>query len=209
MGAKDEAGLIEALQKLEPCVQNYAWGVMGSSPSLVAKMAGGVPDPSKPYAELWMGTHPSAPSKVQGEDLSAFLRRNPSFAGEKVSSAECDFKLPFLFKCLSVRCPLSIQAHPNKELAKTLHKRDPKNYKDDNHKPELACAVTEFEGLCGFRPLNEIAMHLAQVPELLELVGQEAAEGLKSAVGVAAEHQSNMLRAAYAKLMSQVLAPKP
>ena len=51
---------------------------------------------------------------------------------------------------LSVAKALSIQAHPDKALAEKLHARDPKNYKDDNHKPEMALAVTEFEALCGF-----------------------------------------------------------
>jgi mannose-6-phosphate isomerase len=72
---------VEAIQRLEPCVQNYAWGVMGSNSSLVSRMAGGTPDASKPYAELWMGTHPSAPSKVAGQGLSEFLKKNESFAG--------------------------------------------------------------------------------------------------------------------------------
>lgn len=38
-----------------------------------------------------------------------------------------------------------------------MHQRDPKNYKDANHKPEMAIALTDFTGLCGFRPLTEIA----------------------------------------------------
>lgn len=37
-------------------------------------------------------------------------------------------KLPFLFKVLSIRKALSIQAHPNKKLAEHLHAKDPKNY---------------------------------------------------------------------------------
>lgn len=45
---------------------------------------------------------------------------------------------------------LSIQAHPDKELAGVLHKLQPNLYKDDNHKPEMALAITEFEALCGF-----------------------------------------------------------
>lgn len=37
-------------------------------------------------------------------------------------------KLPFLFKVLSIRKALSIQAHPNKKLAEQLHAKDPRNY---------------------------------------------------------------------------------
>ena len=51
---------------------------------------------------------------------------------------------------LSVAKPLSIQAHPCKELAKKLHMQDPNVYRDANHKPEMALAITEFEALCGF-----------------------------------------------------------
>ena len=56
----------------------------------------------------------------------------------------------WLVKVLSVEKALSIQAHPDKELARTLHKLQPDVYKDGNHKPEMALAVTEFEALCGF-----------------------------------------------------------
>lgn len=49
---------------------------------------------------------------------------------------------------------LSIQAHPDKELAKALHKLHPNVYKDDNHKPEMALAITQFEALCGFTSLQ-------------------------------------------------------
>lgn len=55
---------------------------------------------------------------------------------------------------LSVAKALSIQAHPDKELARTMHKARPDVYKDDNHKPEMALAITEFEALCGFISLQ-------------------------------------------------------
>ena len=64
--------------------------------------------------------------------------------------------LPFLFKVLSVNKALSIQAHPDKKHAEELHKARPDIYKDSNHKPEMAIALTDFEGLCGFRPLSQI-----------------------------------------------------
>jgi mannose-6-phosphate isomerase class I len=48
---------------------------------------------------------------------------------------------------------LSIQAHPNKAHAEELHAASPHIYKDPNHKPEIAVALTHFEALCGFRPL--------------------------------------------------------
>jgi len=52
-----------------------------------------------------------------------------------------------------------------------------RNYRDDNHKPEMILALTPFEALCGFRPAAEtrkILQHVAaafhgggQAPELL------------------------------------------
>lgn len=59
--------------------------------------------------------------------------------------------IPFLFKILSVDTALSIQAHPDKELAMKLHLEHPDIYKDSNHKPEMAIALTNFEALCGFK----------------------------------------------------------
>merc|ERR1712093_570514 len=90
-------------------------------------------------------------------------------------------KLPFLFKVLSINKALSIQAHPNKKLAEKLHAQDPKNYPDDNHKPEMTIAITPFEGLCGFRPLQEISQFLNTVQPLRDLVGDSNAKNLESA----------------------------
>ena len=108
-------------------------------------------------------------------------------------------KLPFLFKVLSIRKALSIQAHPNKKLAEQLNAKDPKNYPgvhllwcvqsakakhrpDDNHKPEMTIAVTPFDGLCGFRPLSEITHFLKTVPSLRKLVGEATASDFENAV---------------------------
>lgn len=37
-------------------------------------------------------------------------------------------------------------------------------YKDDNHKPEMAVTLSDFEGLCGFRPFYEIVWNLHAYP---------------------------------------------
>ena len=60
---------------------------------------------------------------------------------------------------LSVAKPLSIQAHPDKKLAEALHARRPETYKDDNHKPEMAIAVTHFRALCGFAGIEVRTVH--------------------------------------------------
>lgn len=127
--------------------------------------------------QLWMGTHPSNPSKDlgSGRTLLDLVGSDASLLAPSVK-ARYGAKLPFLFKVLSINKALSIQAHPNKKLAEQLHARDSKNYPDDNHKPEMAIAITDFEGLCGFRPLGEIAHFLASVPALRQLVGEDVSK---------------------------------
>ena len=44
-------------------------------------------------------------------------------------------------------------------------------YKDANHKPEMAIAITDFEALCGFVPHHELTEALKEVPELREVIG--------------------------------------
>lgn len=123
-----------------------------------------------------MGTHPKNPSKdvTTGRSLLDVFEDNQALLSSAVS-AKYGAKLPFLFKILSINKALSIQAHPNKSLAEKLHARDPKNYPDDNHKPEMTIAVTPFEGFCGFRPLAETAHFLETLPPLRALVGEEIA----------------------------------
>lgn len=76
-----------------------------------------------------MGTHPSLPSKdVETQrSLLDLVRDNRALLSTEISRKYGE-KLPFLFKVLSIRKALSIQAHPNKNLAEQLHAKDPKNY---------------------------------------------------------------------------------
>lgn len=168
------------LVKLRCGVQSYDWGKLGQS-SAVAQFATAA-DPSfsldseKPYAELWMGTHPSVPSlavtsSAPPTSLRTIIESKPELLGDRIAKKFGPGELPFLFKVLSIRKALSIQAHPDKALGKQLHAADPKHYPDDNHKPEMAIAITEFEGFCGFRPLSEISSLLKNIPEFVQLIG--------------------------------------
>lgn len=76
-----------------------------------------------------MGTHPSNPSKdVQTQrTLLDLIQDNQALMSQAISKRFGE-KLPFLFKVLSIKKALSIQAHPNKKLAEQLHEKDPKNY---------------------------------------------------------------------------------
>uniref|UniRef100_A0A914E7H7 mannose-6-phosphate isomerase n=1 Tax=Acrobeloides nanus TaxID=290746 RepID=A0A914E7H7_9BILA len=162
--------------KLECAVQNYAWGRVGLN-STVAKLHGGDVDQKKPYAELWMGAHSNGPSKLveSGISLADYIRDHPESLGQHEQGS-----LQFLFKVLSVETALSIQSHPTKEQAKILHKNDPKNYPDDNHKPEMAIALTDFELLCGFRVPHEIISNFKAHQELLDLIDEHQLEKLAS-----------------------------
>ncbi|EYU44628.1 hypothetical protein MIMGU_mgv1a0065652mg, partial [Erythranthe guttata] len=164
----DKPGLV----KLKCAVKNYDWGKVGEKSSvsrLYANNSRAEVDADSPYAEFWMGTHDSGPSYAavpngdseerrdngfkrensNSVSLKDWIDRNPAVLGDRVLE-KWGPNLPFLFKVLSVAKALSIQAHPDKELAVILHKQQPGVYKDDNHKPEMALALTEFEALCGF-----------------------------------------------------------
>jgi mannose-6-phosphate isomerase len=154
-----------------------------------------------------MGTHPSLPSKdlSTGRSLLDLVGDNQALMSTEITK-KYNKKLPFLFKVLSIAKALSIQAHPNKKLAEKLHAKDPKNYPDDNHKPEMTIAITPFEGLCGFRPLKEIAYFLETIPPLRQLVGEAQAKDLEK---VSADPDTDtvssksVLRAAFTSLMKQ------
>ncbi|KAF2451918.1 mannose-6-phosphate isomerase [Karstenula rhodostoma CBS 690.94] len=176
------------LIRLQCGCNSYDWGKVGKS-SAAARFAAATPSDGfsiqeeKPYAELWMGTHPSLPSKdlETQRSLLELVQDNQQLLGPTVAQKFGD-KLPFLFKVLSIGKALSIQAHPNKKLAEQLHAKDPKNYPDDNHKPEMTIAVTPFDGLCGFRPLAEISHFLQHIPSLRKLIGEEEAKNFESTV---------------------------
>lgn len=179
------------LRPLECTAQSYAWGKIGSS-SLVGRLKQAQStdftlDETKPYAELWIGTHPNGMSNIvlpplAGDDQSKprkkplveYVQSNPDMhlGVEGVFDPSDDYDLTFLFKVLSIEKVLSIQAHPDKYLAAQLHTARPKVYKDPNHKPEMAVALDDnFEAMSGFRPLADIASNILEYPELANVIG--------------------------------------
>ncbi|CAF0976983.1 unnamed protein product [Rotaria sp. Silwood1] len=172
-------------------VQPYAWGMIGSS-SLVAQLASKFSSiiSTQPYAEYWMGTH------LKGE---SYLIDNNQISLKSYLNID----LPFLFKILSIETALSIQAHPNKEHAKILHKKNPKEYPDDNHKPEMAIALTKFECLCGFRPYNEINEFLKKYKQLEILCDKNLIEQFSNAISLNMDLsiQQTLLKQLYSNLM--------
>ena len=129
-------------------------------------------DESTPYAELWLGTHANGMSQVavkgKIQSLLDYVKANPELHCGSTSG-----DLSFLLKVLSVRKALSIQAHPDKHLAEQLHLERPNVYKDPNHKPEMAIALSEkVRAMCGFRTMPEIQSHLEQYPEFAIVLGE-------------------------------------
>jgi len=122
-----------------------------------------------------MGTHPSGPAIIAGTSttLGDWVKDHPEALGNAVIDRFGN-DLPYLFKVLSVQTALSIQSHPDKKLAEKLHAQNPKDYKDDNHKPEMALALEDFEALCGFVAPTELKEKLRGHEELKACVGAAA-----------------------------------
>jgi mannose-6-phosphate isomerase len=151
-------------------VQHYAWGDPVSIPELL-----GVPSDGEPWAELWFGTHPGAPSTVDGgAPLS-------DVAGE----------LPYLLKVLAAGEALSLQTHPSAEQAARGFAREEaagiardapeRTYRDPDAKPELLCALTPFDALCGFRPVAATSALLRRIGAV-DLARVLERDGLRSTV---------------------------
>lgn len=148
------------LLSLSNVPRDYAWG----SPTLLADLEGRAPS-GAPEAEVWFGDHAGDPADVRGGGTL---------------DAVTGGSLPYLLKLLAAGSPLSIQVHPTIEQARAGWARESglaaddanRNYRDDNHKPELIVALSDrFESLSGLRP----------VADTLRLL-----EGLGDSAGVAA-----------------------
>jgi mannose-6-phosphate isomerase len=148
---------------LECTVMPYAWG----SRSAIAELTGRPTPTAQPEAELWMGAHPMAPARVarrgRAMSLAEVIANDPERELGASVAKEFGPRLPFLLKVLAAAEPLSIQAHPSMAQARAgfddeERKGIPRdaghrNYKDASHKPELLCALTPFDALCGFRAI--------------------------------------------------------
>lgn len=142
--------------KIIPTTQKYDWGKIGLSSKVAqfahtSKIPGFTLEEDKPYAEvqhpplhnilrslcsqLWMGTHPSSPARLlSGETLASHLSAHPKLIGDKVAqrfakAGAAEGNLPFLLKILAIEKALSIQTHPDKEMAERLHSEKPDIYK--------------------------------------------------------------------------------
>ena len=145
------------MELIEGAVRNYDWGSLTAIPDLLGRPATG-----EPWAELWFGAHPAGPATVgaRAEPLDRLIAADPVTAlGPAVASRYG--RLPFLLKVLAAAEPLSLQAHPSAKQAEAGFEREeamgiPRDgpqrmFRDRSPKPELICALSDFEALCGFR----------------------------------------------------------
>ncbi|MGJ9411574.1 mannose-6-phosphate isomerase, class I [Aeromicrobium sp. CF4.19] len=162
------------MRRLESSRRTYDWGSTDDIPGFL-----GQPPDGEPVAEVWMGTHALAPSRVAGPDGPRSLR---DVVGE----------LPFMLKLLAAARPLSLQVHPGSDLARTGFDAEESDgvpldaahrvFKDPHPKPEMVLALTTFDTLVGFRPTAEILRILEALPVPL---ARELADQLRSAPGFA------------------------
>ncbi|OSZ77503.1 mannose-6-phosphate isomerase, class I [Chitinophagaceae bacterium IBVUCB2] len=151
------------IYKLEGAIKHYDWGGYTFIPTLLQKEN----KEGKPFAEYWMGIHPLGVGQVITKDGKNALTNYSN-------------SLSYLLKVLDVKDMLSIQVHPSKEAAEKEYAREnaagiplespQRNYKDDNHKPELMVALSDFWLLHGFKPAEELVYTLLNVVELRELL---------------------------------------
>ena len=189
---------------LQNQIQHYAWGTRDDE-AFIPQLLGFTPEPGLPYAELWMGAHPKAPSVVVVDGatvpLDQWIARYPSQILGDLVAAKFSQTLPFLFKVLSAGQPLSIQAHPNRTQAQALHARDPEHYLDGNHKPEVAIALDSLTALVGIRPFPAIIDTLDRYPELANFIGQNTCSQLSGAKNASDREQRQSVRIIFSALI--------
>ena len=175
-----------------------AWGRQGADSlagRLFSQNAYGVMHPDDHFSEMWLGTHPSAPTCVaynQSMSLLEYVRNEViEVESAKVEHYQRLHKrgLPFLLRVVSVGNPQSIHAHPDDSIARKLHEAHPDRYPDSIGKPEMSVALSVVDALFGFRPAVEIVVELARVPEFAEAVGRVETDAF---VKVVKKGKSNM-----------------
>ncbi|GGV18759.1 mannose-6-phosphate isomerase, class I [Streptomyces litmocidini] len=150
------------MDRLVNTVRPYAWGSTTAIPELL-----GIAPTGEPQAEMWMGAHPGAPSRTGRGALNELIAADPVRELGERTVEKFGPRLPFLLKLLAAGAPLSLQVHPDLAQAEAGYAAEEaagipvdaphRTYKDANHKPELICALTPFDGLCGFRNPVEAA----------------------------------------------------
>lgn len=202
------------MYEIDNVLRDYAWG---STTAIAALL--GRPESGGPEAELWIGAHPDSPSTAHvpedgtNKPLDALIAGDPEHFLGTESVSRFGPRLPFLAKILAAAQPLSLQVHPSLEQAKAGFARENaegvapdaahRNYRDDNHKPEMILALTPFEALCGFRPAAATRAILQHVAGAFDAPGNAGAD-LVAALDrdLAGDNESTGLRTAFERLIT-------
>ncbi|HEY5961894.1 MAG TPA: mannose-6-phosphate isomerase, class I [Polyangiaceae bacterium] len=204
--------------RLENPIRDYAWG----SHEAIAKFLGRQAPTQRPQAELWIGAHVDDSSIVAVDGgatpLVWLLAEDPELWLGKATIKRFGMQLPYLMKVLAAASPLSLQAHPSIEQARVGYDDEERrgiprqasnrNYRDRNHKPELLCALSPFEALCGFRPVPDIldCMQRLDTPELEQLTGRLRRENAATALKGLVEYLLVAPPGRHQKLVSNALS---
>lgn len=113
-------------------LKDYDWGPIDG----LAPWAGAT---GMPQAELWFGAHPSGPSPLRAS------------AGRTLLDEVGVDEVPLLVKLLSAGSPLSIQVHPDAQLAATGR------FTDRVEKNEMIVALEPFSAHAGWRDADTAA----------------------------------------------------
>ncbi len=170
---------------LSGVIQNYAWG----GHSFIAQLTGQAAPTNLPWAELWLGAHPKGPATSPVGDLQQLIAENSvEVLGNQIAE-RFNQQLPYLLKVLDVKQMLSIQAHPSKASAETgfayeeangpARTASNRNFRDDNHKPELGVALNDFYLLHGFKSAAAIEKTLQNIPAWSGLQAYLSKQGVK------------------------------
>ncbi|MFH5824188.1 mannose-6-phosphate isomerase, class I [Georgenia sp. AZ-5] len=205
------------MQRLSGVPRDYAWGSHDAIPALM-----GAAPSQQPLAELWFGAHPGGAARfvpsfnaregadhASDGDLRALIEREPvGVLGEDVVN-RFGAQLPYLLKLIAPARPLSLQVHPHLERARERFRAEEaagipvdapeRNYRDENHKPELVFAVTTFEAMCGFRAPRRAA-------ELLSGLGVDVTDRLHAVLR--ADPSAAGMRTAFRGLLEPSTRPE-
>ena len=107
------------MDPLTGSVQHYAWGSTTALPAFL-----GVEPDGRPQAELWLGAHHSAPSRVGDQSLADVIAADSEGVVGEAAVGEFGPQLPYLLKVLAAAQPLSLQAHPSRAGAEAGFARE-------------------------------------------------------------------------------------
>ncbi|MEJ5920944.1 mannose-6-phosphate isomerase, class I [Bifidobacterium thermophilum] len=164
---------------IRPVPKRYVWGSYTRLQSLFcAELLSTAGGSDGPLAEMWFSGHPQSPSRLIAPDGSQTtvlqaVRERPEYMLGRRCSEQFGPELPFLFKIIAARIPLSLQVHPvdfearagfNAQNALGIAQDAPeRSFHDAEAKSEMVVALEPFEASVGFSPISVMLRNLSMV----------------------------------------------